>query len=218
MVDLQVLEEQYDRLSSDIQAILYSNDTNQAIQEIGRKHQLHINKIDTLQHAVADVLLGEVDAAGFVNHLKRELHIDETLAGAVATDIDQQIFERVRSSLNRPRSEEDVDPEGAVTEAPSQRTQTPELPPIPKKRVLDEEPVVEGPQHLIRPDSAEPIPTLEKPEDFQAEYFDAPTPESTLTVPKKEKTRPQEDVDGPIALPKREVATVVTDPYREPIE
>jgi hypothetical protein len=97
--DYKILEEKFKALPEDIQLVMSSTDTSRTILEIAQKHDLFIDQADILSDEVSYVLLGLTRSKDFVRTISKDLEIDEKRAIEVAQDINKEIFDKMRKSL-----------------------------------------------------------------------------------------------------------------------
>ena len=71
------------------------------LQEIGKKHRLHIDKIDALFDEAGAVMLGLTHPRDFIGKLAQKLDIDKEKTKKIAQDVNEQIFKPIRESLKK---------------------------------------------------------------------------------------------------------------------
>lgn len=95
------IKAKFDSLPQDIKALVYSSDMFNVVKDLGSKYQLHIDKLAILEDLVADVLTGFTKPDDFVKALQTDLEIDEARASAIAKDVNDQLFVKIRESMKR---------------------------------------------------------------------------------------------------------------------
>ncbi len=93
------IKKKFSVLPKKIQAALYSPEMISLLEEIGKKHNLHIDKVEYLMLAVEDVMVGAVRADQFIDHVAKELELPQEEAEKIAQEVDQQIFENIRDAI-----------------------------------------------------------------------------------------------------------------------
>jgi len=121
-------DKKFNSLPEEIQDIIYSPITEEAILDIGEKYELHLDKLDTLQLATEAVMTGDVPAAQFIPHLKKELSVDQQTAEKIGKEIDTEVFENIRDAIKSLSQPKEVE---AVQEKPAGTPTTPELETLP---------------------------------------------------------------------------------------
>ncbi len=97
----QQIKEKYRSLPPDIIEVYSHEDTVTKITEIGQKHYLHVDQIGELADEIGLVMLGINKADNFVNHVADRLSVDQAAANAIAVDVNEQIFLKIRESLQK---------------------------------------------------------------------------------------------------------------------
>lgn len=87
------------KLPKVLQEVITSADTENKIQTIGQKYQLHIDQIGTLDEEVNNVLFGISPTNELVQKIKERLGLDQTTTDAIAREVNEQIFLKIRESL-----------------------------------------------------------------------------------------------------------------------
>ena len=218
-----------------LQEALLSSHTTEALQAIGQKHKIFLDKMELLFSQVGEVLMGFTHPRDFPRNLSRALGISIDQAAAITTDINRDILDPVRKEMEATYERNQL-------LATTSQTAPQELP--------EEEPVTELP-HITRDDLLaeieNPIPT-----GFQrTPSISAPTTPPIATATPLQVSTPASSVINPIpvatptttasnsttggqtdkltattvSVPKTSVVTpstlsktYPTDPYREPIE
>ncbi|MBI2020993.1 hypothetical protein HYS99_00580 [Candidatus Giovannonibacteria bacterium] len=93
--------ETYANLPADLQNALFAPQTTSAIREIGKKHELTLDKVGVLGDETGAVMMGLAPLNEFIKNLSIKLEVDRTKARSIAEDINAQIFKPVRESLKQ---------------------------------------------------------------------------------------------------------------------
>lgn len=93
------LNERFDNLPEDLKNAFLSVDTAHVINSIGRKYGLYIDKIGETAEETGLVLLGLTHPTEFVSNLTKRLGIDRVVASQIASEINDQVFLKVRELL-----------------------------------------------------------------------------------------------------------------------
>jgi len=97
----QQISQMYDNLPEDLKDSIFSVDTTSVVNEIGRKYGLAIDKIGDLANETGMVMLGVTHPNEFIGNLADRLEIDKEKARAIAQEINEQVFKKVRESLRK---------------------------------------------------------------------------------------------------------------------
>ncbi len=97
----QQIAQMYDNLPEDLKDSIFSVDTTSVANEIGRKYGLAIDKIGDLANETGMVMLGVTHPNEFIGNLADRLEVDKEKARAIAQEINEQIFKKVRESLRK---------------------------------------------------------------------------------------------------------------------
>ena len=97
----QQISQMYDSLPEDLKDSIFSVDTTSVVNEIGRKYGLAIDKIGDLANETGMVMLGVTHPNEFIGNLADRLEVDKEKARAIAQEINEQIFKKVRESLRK---------------------------------------------------------------------------------------------------------------------
>jgi len=95
------IETMYKNLPNDLKTVFFSANKDETIESIGRKHNLTIDKIGDLANETGMVMLGVTHPNEFIGNLADRLEIDKEKARAIAQEINEQIFKKVRESLRK---------------------------------------------------------------------------------------------------------------------
>jgi hypothetical protein len=95
----QELREKMRALPQIAQDYIFSPEMEAALQRVGQKHQLHIDKLGLLETEAVDVMIGATEPQDFVNNLVELLEIDVAEANAIAQDVNTELFEKIRAYM-----------------------------------------------------------------------------------------------------------------------
>jgi len=187
-------KKKFDALPQGVKDLLYSFEMTSIITKIGEKHALHIDQMDTLNNETAQVMLGLTDTSEFPEILVEDLGVDKELADAIARDINDLLFTKVREALKKPSAASvsvPLPPTDAPVAAPTPNTPaTPVAAPI--------LPVVAPEMHpadvMLTEKTVATMPTVT-----------TPTPPTAVPKVAEQKVEPPKPTD------------YKADPYREPI-
>jgi len=95
------IETMYKNLPNDLKTVFFSANKDETIESIGRKYNLAIDKIGDLANEAGMVMLGVTHPNDFIGNLADRLEIDKEKARAIAQEINEQVFKKVRESLRK---------------------------------------------------------------------------------------------------------------------
>ncbi|GEM_PF-1304473 len=95
------LEEKYKALPKDVRDAMDSVEVANALQELGVKYKLHIDKVEELSDETSMTMLGLTHPRDYLGNLKKRLDIPEDLAREIVADVNEQIFLPIRESLKK---------------------------------------------------------------------------------------------------------------------
>ncbi len=208
------LSEAFKKLPQDIRNAIFSVDTATAIQEIGTKNQLMIDKVGELADETGLVMLGFTRPSTFISNLSDRLGIEKEAAKEIAEEINSRIFFPVRENLKKIHGMEE---EAKTSETSANIPKPPEnlpvspasVPPAPKPKFGSEIkpsdlPAMPPPPAPAIPDAAD-IP--------KNGIFEAKTQEGVFVSPAviSEKIEPPKFPTPAPSAPE----TKKIDPYRE---
>src|SRR3989338_7384021 len=110
------IEIMYKNLPNDLKTVFFSANKDETIESIGRKHNLMIDKIGDLANETGMVMLGVTHPNEFIGNLADRLEIDKEKARAIAQEINEQIFKKVRESLRKIHNMRDEEKEQEVSD------------------------------------------------------------------------------------------------------
>ncbi|MBX4192184.1 hypothetical protein KW798_01735, partial [Candidatus Parcubacteria bacterium] len=110
MYSPEEITKKYDSLSPEVKAILYSDEMLRTVTYLGGKHKLHLDQLDTLEHETAKVMKGETIAEDFPKKLTETLQVDVTTANAIAKDVSEALFSKIREGMKKTDESNKVEP------------------------------------------------------------------------------------------------------------
>ncbi len=185
MIDTKQKIRRIFQLPSELQDVLFSEKVTEAIQAIGRKQALLIDKVGLLSDVITLVILGEIKAEVLPDELrKRGFPVEKV--GSVVLDVNEQIFKPIRDSLKK------------ITEEPSKQTPlkgdiTPSLQSAPFAHARGGEGGA-APQQTPRPQPATQTPQPQRPPGEQVPRQAPPPPQTkpplSSSIPARPSTAP----------------------------
>ncbi len=201
----QEIKEKVAALPQAVQEYLYSTDMEAALQSIGQKHQLHIDKLGLLETEAIDVMIGASEPENFVENIKDLLDLDDNKANALAQDVNAEVFEKIRAHMKEGGAAQTT-----TTTPPVPTVSTPSAPTL-SSAPTSTTPPEPAPQALpaVAPQAAQPTFGAANAMLVQKTVTEvAPLPHQVVEAPVTPPTMP------PSPTPK----AYTTDPYREPVE
>ena len=95
------IAQMYDNLPEDLKDAIFGLEMNEIVEKIGRENQLNIEQIGDLANETGMVMLGVIHPNEFIGNLTDRLEVDKEKARAIAQEINEQIFKKVRESLRK---------------------------------------------------------------------------------------------------------------------
>jgi hypothetical protein len=95
----KIIEEQMKKLPEDVRQAIISVDYKTRLQEITQRQKLLIDKASKLEMETTLVMIGLEPLADYIDNLQRELEIPLVRAKEIATDVNKNIFQTIRGSL-----------------------------------------------------------------------------------------------------------------------
>lgn len=105
----KIIKEKFDSLPESIQEAIMSSNYQDALIEVGKKHQLNVEQLGILERETTLVMMGLTPTKNFEAELTRELHVDEIKGRQMVKDINEKVFLHIRDLLkimNTPAGEE----------------------------------------------------------------------------------------------------------------
>jgi len=106
-------------LPKDVQDAIMSMDNAKIIEAVGKKNGLNLEQISVLAEEVGALMGGHAHPKDFIKNIREGLSVSDDLARAVAQEVNQQIFSKVRESLKKIHE---------VGEGPEKKTEAPVIP------------------------------------------------------------------------------------------
>lgn len=122
-------KKKYDSLPNEVKNLLYSPEMSFVVQQVGQKNKLHIDQIDILNTETGQVMLGFTDPADFPAVLVEMLKVNQTQADAIAKDVNDMLFSKIRESMKASSPQASVTSSPSAIPAPSVPTPAPTAPP-----------------------------------------------------------------------------------------
>jgi restriction endonuclease len=230
--DYKILEARMKSLPKDLQLAMASVDVANAIQDIADKNDLMLDQASDLTDEVGYVMMGLSSADKFVDTLVKKLGVKREVAIKIATEVNTEIFDSIRSSLQKIQAEHvndneentdnmvsDVEKAGNFT-IEKETTDQPESQtgaPISREKVLN---AIENPQFH----NTKPINVLEavSKNDEMADHMLSGTVSKRMTTTEiKAEPVTSATPTAPAATPATTLPPQKSrpgpDPYREPI-
>ena len=95
------IAQMYDNLPEDLKDAIFVLEMNEIVERIGRENQLNIEQIGDLANETGMVMLGVTHPNEFIGNLADRLEVDKEKARAIAGEINEQVFKKVRESLRK---------------------------------------------------------------------------------------------------------------------
>ena len=193
------INERFQMLSPTVQDIILSVEIADAIKEITKKNDLHMDTAGLLNEEITYVIVGAEKSVNFVSNLKTKVHIPEDKVNSVAGDVNDKIFLPVREALKNAANKPAQDIKSEVVEESNLHKKEVEL-----ETRINHAPLTESEeirQHVeaqrVVGNTTAPPPNLP-----------TSTPVDAPTEQKEEKQKPSFENKKPSHV----------DPYREPFE
>jgi len=99
MITEQQIQERLRGLPQEMFDAVTSDERVTEIQGVAVKYNLRIDKVEDLIQEVGFVMLGFKKSHEFVKSLSKKLEVDQETAESIAIDVDEQVFKKIRKSL-----------------------------------------------------------------------------------------------------------------------
>jgi hypothetical protein len=99
------IQSQYEKLPKDLQDAISSTEVHDSIVAIGNKYELHVDQLGEMVDLVGLIMLGLSPSKDFVNNFSREAGVKTDIASSVAQDINKEVFDRIRASMQKIEAE-----------------------------------------------------------------------------------------------------------------
>src|SRR3989344_1692947 len=96
---LEQIRAQLKKLPQEGRDVIGSDELSEAIQIIGKKYSLHIDQLGELGNQINYRLLGLISREEFLKNLKQEVKLDNSQISTLATDVENEVFQKIRKSL-----------------------------------------------------------------------------------------------------------------------
>ena len=210
--DISLLEQKYNELPPKVREAIDSTETVEALGRIAEKHDLMLDQEDILSKYIGYVMLGLIRTADFVKVISKELNIDTEKGTEIAKDINTEIFDKIRDSIQeieaRSQDNSDIESAGNFTIEKAPATTDPATATPSREKTLNaiENPTFQNPQ---------PINVLEAiaHNDAMADHMLS----GAVAKPIETKIATPATAPAPTTTPKTSEQKRSVDPYREPI-
>jgi len=222
--DYSVLEDSFKKLPTEIQVALSSVEVSAAMEDISKKNGLLLDQESIMFDITTDVLLGLMPSKEFVKNFSREAKVSNEVATAVAKDINTQIFDSLRSSMqavearvkaNQPAEMTTKNDIGAVEQAGGFTVE--KAPPSTNDSISDATPEVsENDKDSILDSIENPTPASPKKQETLTEPLMDHLLANPMASVEEKKTAPAPaNLPTAASAPKKPAGP---DPYKEPIQ
>jgi len=196
----------YDNLPEDLKDAIFGLEMNEIVERIGRENQLNIEQIGDLANETGMVMLGVTHPNEFIGNLADRLEVDKEKARAIAGEINEQIFKKVRDSLRKIHNMREEENQTKVSPFGNSQGET-----------LKNEQSREDILKEIEKDYAKEnnMPDIMK---GSANPFEEKMKEGVLLAPVEEKRYVEEKAKLAAPEPEKSKKYQGLDPYKEPIE
>lgn len=99
-------QEKLETLPDHVRWAIRDVDYMKELAEVKKKYKLHIDQAATLESLTQHLILGDIDAATFMNSLFKEAYISSQIAADILVDIDTLILRRIREKIESFEQEE----------------------------------------------------------------------------------------------------------------
>ena len=93
------LGERFEQLPENVQEAIIAVETAKVVSEVGNKYALHIDQVGELADEIGLVMLGLTKPTDFVTHTIARIGLDRAVAEAIAREVNDQIFLKIRELL-----------------------------------------------------------------------------------------------------------------------
>ena len=166
------IKKRLESLPPEIKQLLYSQEVDGIVQQIGVKNKLHLDQTGLLLAEINEVMTGSLDAKDFPQELMEVLQIDRMVADGITQDVNDMLFTKIRESMKRVYEQN--------TQAPA--TAAPQNPPA-----------MNTGKSVVMPSStaSTPKPTVTTPP------VSVPTPAAAVSTPPKPTVTPAPAIATP---------------------
>ena len=203
----KIIKERFEALPDGVKNAILSSDYENSIVEIGKKHNLNVDQMGTLEQETTLVMMGITKTKEFEIELGGQLkEVDRAKISQIIADVNEKIFLHIRDLLKlmntEPGEEPSVDEEPtAMKMAPEIKTSIPIMTPV--KTAPEPKTIVAGEQKILESSGIEVMPeNTAMPKTIMQDKMT-----ETFTIPKKETDYSLKNLSGGAG----------NDPYHEPI-
>lgn len=201
------IQKKLEALPPDIRSFIYSADMSSVVQQIGQKHQLHVDQMGALEAEAAAAMIGVTEREEFVENLAEALNIDTQRSTLIAKDVNDLLFIKIRESMKNASPASSLTPRPQVS-APAPVTVATTPSPTPTQQEVPPPPTI-----LTAPAPKPQVTLAPHPHDLMLVEKTVTTPSTAPTTAPAVPAAPENAAPIP---PKPN--TYNTDPYREPVE
>jgi len=94
-----ILTEQFNALPKEIQDSILESNWKEVVHRITEKYSLHIDQGGAMETIVFLTMLGINEPTDFISNLKKEVRITQSLAQAITDEIQEEIFQKIRTDV-----------------------------------------------------------------------------------------------------------------------
>lgn len=116
MTTFNDLKERYDKLPELIKNILYSEDLDDMITDVGERQRLHVDQMGILDEYIHLMLLGVKSREDFVNDFSRSANVPKEKAQEVAKAVNGLILEPLKEALQQTENTKNIPPSSTPAE------------------------------------------------------------------------------------------------------
>lgn len=100
-IDPQTLKSLYSKMPEEVKDIFSGVETGEKLARIGKDHGLNVEQVSKMTELVGLVLLGINRAQDLVQNIASELNLSTPTAGKIASEINNNLFVRIRDVLQQ---------------------------------------------------------------------------------------------------------------------
>jgi hypothetical protein len=95
------IQKKLDALPAEIKNLLYSNEVDVIVQQVGAKNKLHLDQTGLLLTEINEVMTGDLAVEDFAKEIMSVFQMDEQKAAAITQDVDTMLFSKVRDAMKK---------------------------------------------------------------------------------------------------------------------
>jgi hypothetical protein len=122
------LDKMFSELPNDVREAMTSVDTMEVLNDIKEKYKLHIDQVGQLSAEVALLMIGVISSQRFIPNIESLMMIPKETATAIAAEVNEKIFQRVRNTLKSMKHDETNDTWEENPEEPKKEDSEPDEP------------------------------------------------------------------------------------------